>query len=232
LPEVICTADISERTMALLKQGAEHALGTICPPGQVEQNYKFLKEAEDRGYLRFLNICEPIITPAGRAAIGAPTEQQADLARHNALLARLAVRKRLKPDRRADPRTEFDYRSYKAMNYVCVLAVRAPDDRVNPRSVKIMTLWSDHPEGFGPGNSIIEPECAGTKFVLACIPAWLQRRLKLPMGALPLPDQDTQWTAEDRETWDRLRQLCHCINSRIRNANRRKFQNLRYGETA
>lgn len=223
--------DLSPEAVELLRRGAAHSFGLCCRPGEIRKSYPFLRQAERLGYVRFLDLERPFITEAGRAAIGAPTEAEADYAKLVLLCAGARKRKPLTPTKRDDPRTDFDYRSYKQMGYGCVLAVKAPDDRVNPQSVKIVVPGSSKPEGLGPKNSIIQPESEG-KFVVACIPLWLQRKLKLPTGNLPLPDHETHWTSEDRETWERLRNVCFSINSRIRNANRAKRQNLAFGQWA
>lgn len=221
--------ELSPEAVELLRRGAAHNYGLCCSPGEIHKFYRLLRESERLKYIVFLNLEQPWITPAGRAAIGAPSQADVDYAKLVLLCG--AARKPLVPAKRDDPRTDFDYRSYKQMGYGCVLAVKAPDDRINPQSVKIVVPGSSKPEGLGPKNSIIQPESEG-KFVVACIPLWLQRKLKLPTGNLPLPDHETRWTSEDRETWERLRNVCFSINSRIRNANRAKRQNLAFGQWA
>lgn len=212
----------------VLRAGAAHDHGMICRPGQVQKLYPLLKEAERLGYLRFIDVERPWITPAGRAAIGAPTETEAGYAR--LVLACSGARKPLVPTKRADPRTDFDYRSYKSMGYVCILAVRAHDERPEPQTVRIKVAGSSKPQGLGAGNSIIMEETAGP-FVLAVVPTWLQRKCGLATYAMPLPE-DQPWSESDRELWGHLRDVCFSINSRIRNSNRRQRERGSFGQYA
>lgn len=219
--------ELTPEMVELLRSGASHVHGMICVRGQVQKNWKHLRELERLGFLRFLgSLDNPWITEAGRAAIGAPSEMEASHARLVAICA--AARKPLTPAKRNDPRTDFDYRSYKTMGCVCVLAKRAPDYRTNPNTVRIVANGTI--QGFGPGNSIIMPESEGP-FVLAVIPDWLQRRLKLPTIGFALPE-DEEWSDDERALWERLRNVCRSINTRIRNAGRGQHERRRYGETA
>jgi hypothetical protein len=225
--------DIDELTpeMAeLLRAGANHNHGLICIPGQVQKHWKILRQAERLGYLRFLDIERPWITEAGRAAIGEPTEMESDYRRRVELFSSLNKRKPLIPTPAKDPRTDFDYRSYKSCGYVCVLAVKLPDDRPNARTIKVGRPGSSEHHFFGSGNSIIQPESEG-RFVLAVMPDWLQRRLKFLTYPLALPD-DGDWTDDERAIWERLTRVCISINSRIQNAGRKVHESRRYGETA
>lgn len=213
----------------LLRAGAADDLGICCRPSQVTKLYPALREAERLGYVRFLDIERPWITDSGRAAIGAPPQLDADYAKLTELCRR---RKSLVPARKDDPRTDFDYRSYKAMGYVCTLAVRQPDAREKPATLRVgRTLQSD-PQFLGPRNAIILPESEGTRFALAVMPKWLIERAGFSTWPMALPD-DEPWTEDERATWDRLRQVCHSVNSRIRTGGRRSpTAKLHYGEFA
>jgi len=220
--------DLSPEAVALLQAGAADQLGLCCRPGQVEKNWAALRECERFGLLRFINIEKPWITPAGRAAIGAPTEAEADRARRIEQFSAVK-RKRLQPEKRYDPRTDFDYRSYRACKYVCTLLVKQPDRRENPLTVRVgRTLRSD-PQFLGPNNSIVQPE-SDARFLLTLMPDWLLKRAGF--STYPMPLDETEWSAEDCATWDRLRQVCISINSRIRSAGRRRPEKFRYGESA
>ena len=128
--------DLTPEMAELLRAGAADGLGIVCPPSQIQRHYPALRAAERLGYLRWLGI-RPWITPEGRAAIGAPTEREADHARNVAMLAEFRRRQRLTPEKRDDPRTDFDYRSYKTCGYVCTLVVRQPDPRDDPKTVRV-----------------------------------------------------------------------------------------------
>lgn len=219
--------DVSPEVAELLRAGAADHLGFVCSPGQVQKNWAALREAERAGYLRFLGLERPWITPAGRAAIGAPTEAQVDRAK----LEAICKRKPLKPARKADPRTDFDYRSYRSMEYVCTLLVKQPDFREDPKSIRVGSSLTSDPQFLGPNNSIVQPESEG-RFVLAVMPDWLIKRAGLSTYPLPLDETDPDFTDEERATWARLRLVCQSINSRIRTAGRRMTERYRYGENA
>lgn len=221
--------ELSAELVELLHRGAADHYGLICRPGEVQKNYKHLRIAERLGYLRFIDVTRPWITEEGRAAIGAPTEMQVDHARLVEVCKQIKP-KRPAPKKQKDSRTDFDYRSYKTMNQVCIIAVKLHDDRLNPNTIKIGRIGFNEPHFLGPRNSIIMPESEG-RFVLALIPHWLQERTKLPTWGFPLPEND-QWTDAERATWDRLSQICRTINSRIRNADRSSKLHMPYGFTA
>jgi hypothetical protein len=220
--------DLTPEMVELLRAGAADGAGLCCRPGQVVKNFAALHECERFDLIRFLDIERPWITPAGRAAIGAPTESQANRAW---LMNNYGPgsKPRLVPEKRNDPRTDFDYRSYKACGYVCTLLVKQPDARENPLTVRVgRTLRSD-PQFLGPNNSIVQPE-SDARFLLTVMPSWLLKRAGF--STYPMPLDETEWSAEDCATWNRLRQVCMSINSRIRNAGRRAQEKRRFGEFA
>jgi hypothetical protein len=219
--------DLSPEALSLLRAGATHKHGFCCLPGQVVKNYRFLHEAERAGLLRFLQG-SPWITDTGRRAIGAPSQDE--LARAE-FVAACNLRRRLRPDRRDDPRTDFDYRSYRANKYACTLLVKQPDYRENPSTLRVgKTLRSD-PQFLGARNSIIQPESEG-RFVLTVMPDFIIRRALLSTHPYPLDETDENFTDAERATWDRLRQICISINSRIRSAGRTSTERFRFGESA
>lgn len=219
-------AELSDEMVELLRAGAADHLGIVCRPGQVEKNWAVLREAERLGYLRFLDMTQPWITDAGRAAIGAPSQAEAARAKLVEICSR---RPRLIPDKRRDPRTDFDYRSYRAMNYVCTLVVKQPDHRENPLTVRVGRTLTSDPQFLGPNNSIVQPE-SDPRFLLAVMPDWLLKRADF--STYPMPLDENEWSESDRATWDRLRMVCYSINARIRTAGRRQPQKYRFGESA
>jgi hypothetical protein len=136
------------------------------------------------------------------------------------------------PKKSDDPRTDFDYRSYRSMDWICVLAVKQPDYRSEQATLRVgRTLRSD-PQFLGPRNSIILPESEG-RFALAIVPHWLARISGMPTHPFPLDETDPAWSEDDRALWERLRQICFSVNSRIRTAGRNvRADRMRFGETA
>lgn len=221
--------ELSPEAVALLRAGAEDGLGLCCRPGQVQKNFAALNECERFDLIRFLDIERPVITEAGRRAIGAPTQMQADRARRTALLSAYR-RPRLKPEKRDDPRTDFDYRSYRACNFVCTLVMKQPDGRYNPVTVRVGKTLTSDPQFLGPNNSIVL-EAEG-RFLLAVMPDWLIKRAGFSTYPLALDPDDSEFTDAERASWDHLRMVCQSVNVRIRNAGRRQGERLRFGETA
>jgi hypothetical protein len=222
-------ADLTPEMVEMLRTAAEHQLGTVCRPGQVQKLWPLLSEAARLKLVVFLDVEHPMITDMGRRAIGAPSQAQASHDR----LVELCRRNKSPPRRDADPRTDFDYRSYKSMGYVCTLVVRQPDARHKPATVRVgRTLGSD-PQFLGPRNSIVLPECEGTPFVLAVIPKWLLNVALFSTCPFALDEDDASWSDDDRATWDRLRSLCMSVNTRIRRGSSQPTTTRRaYGETA
>jgi hypothetical protein len=222
--------DLAPELVDLLRTAAAHDLGVVCRPGQVQKIWPLLSVAERLKLIVFLDMERPIITDMGRRAIGVPSQAQSDHARLVALCTR---RKRLQPRRDADPRTDFDYRSYRSMGYVCTLVVRQPDSRSNPSTIRVGRSLTSDPQFLGPRNSIVLPECEGTRFVLAVMPKWLLDRAMLPTCPFPLDDEDASWSADDRATWDRLRNVCMSVNIRIRRGGKQQpTAPLQYGQYA
>jgi hypothetical protein len=220
---------LSPELVELLWVGAYHKFGFCCLPGQVRKNFKLLHEAERLGYIRFIGITQPWITEAGRAAIGAPPEGEKQRAEFRQLCAEYAKRKALNPVKRDDPRTDFDYRSWKTMGWRCTLVFRQQDDRAVKQTVRVGRMPNSDPQFLGARNSNIQPEST-ERFVLAIVPDWMTRPIRkfgefkpAPFSTYPLPldETDPAFTDEDRETWARLSRVCFSINSRIRRAGRR-----------
>lgn len=230
-------ADVTPEMAALLRAGAADYLGLVCRPGQVQKNWSTLREAERLGFLRFIDIERPWITDAGRAAIGVPSEADADRARLREMFCK---RQPLDPVKRKDPRTDFDYRSYRAMRWVCTLVIRQPDRRFSPRTLRVGRTSTSDPQFLGDRNSNIQPESEGP-FILTLVPGWMTRPIvKLGVTSpsifstypMALDETDPNFTDEERAIWDRLRNVCFSINSRIRNAGRRFQGRRRFGEFA
>ena len=230
--------EVSPEMAELLRAGAADHLGIICRPGQVQKHFHILRDAERLGYLRWLDITRPWITDAGRRAIGAPSQAEADRAKLILLCA--GARKPLTPAKRFDPRTDFDYRSYKSMGWICTLVVRQPDPRLGPRTVRVGRSLTSTPQFLGARNSVIQPE-SDDRFVLTLVPSWMTRPIKRGADVdppifspypFPLDETDPAFTDDERAAWDRLRQVCMSVNSRIRNAGRREPQKYRFGENA
>lgn len=234
--------ELSPELVALLWVGADHKLGFCCMPGQVRKNWALLHEGERLGLIRFLvgNIQNPWITEQGRAAIGAPPEGEKQRIEFRKLCAEYAKRKALQPVKRDDSRTDFDYRTYKTMRYVCTLVFRQQDDRAVKQTTRVGRMPNSDPQFLGPRNSIIQPEST-ERFVLTLVPDWMTRPIKkygefkpAPFTTYPLPldETDPAFSDEDRETWARLAGVCFSINSRIRRAGQRPHERGVFGEFA
>ncbi len=231
--------EVTPEMAELLRAGVADGNGLLCRPGQVKKNYAALRECERLGLLRFIDIERPWITDAGRAAIGEPNEMQADRARR---IAEFGRRKPpLVPAKRADPRTDFDYRAWKTSDWRCTLVVKQPDNRPAGRTTRVGRTLDGDAQYLGDRNSQIQPESTG-RFVLTLVPGWMTRARWSKGGVYvmpifstyprPLDEFDPAFTDDERTTWDRLRQVCMSINSRIRNAGRKQRETFRYGESA
>jgi hypothetical protein len=221
--------DVSPEVATLLRAGAAEHLGIVCRPDQIEKNWKALTEAKRLGYVRFPDIFHPMITDDGRIAIGAPSQAEVDRAKLILLCAR--ARKPLVPAKRDDPRTDFDYRSYKACGYACTLLVKQPDARENPETLRVGRTLMSEPRFLGPRNSIVQPESEG-RFVLAVMPEWLIKRAELSTYPFPIDRTDPAFTDDECLIWERLRNVCVAVNSRIRNAGKSGPVKYRFGESA
>jgi hypothetical protein len=220
--------DVSPEMAELLRSGAADHLGIVCSPGQVQKNWRLLRELQALGLVRLPTVDRPVVTDAGRAAVGAPSQAQVDRARFVEMCSR---RPRLVPERRRDPRTEFDYRSYRSMSYACTLVMKQPDARENPPSTRVGRSLTSDPQFLGPRNSIVLQESEG-RFVLAVMPDWLISRAGLSTYPLPLDEADPAFTDDERKLWDRLRLVCYSVNARIRTAGHKRPERFRYGESA
>lgn len=219
---------LAPEMVEMLRAGAEHDLGTICRPGQVQKLWPLLSEAARLKLVVFLDMERPMITDMGRRAIGAPSQAEASHARLVELCRRC---KPLQPRPDADPRTDFDYRSYKSMNYACVLAVKQPDARVAPATIRVGRSLNSEPQFLGQKNAIVLAE-SQDPFVLAVMPKWLITRTLLPTCPFALPEEEP-WSDAERELWNRLREVCMSVNTRIRRGgSRQSTGKLHYGEYA
>lgn len=220
--------DLAPDMLELLRAGAAHDNGICCRPGQVQKLWGVIRDAERAGYVRLLSVEQPWITEAGRKAIGAPSQTDADYARLTKLCRR---RRKPLPSPSDDPRTDFDYRSYRSLKYVCVLLVKQQDDRYQPTTIRVGRTLTSDPQFLGPKNSIVLPESEG-RFVLALMPDWLMRKAMLPGYPLALSEEEP-WSDEERAVYDRLRNVCISINTRIRRGGSHSpAPKLHYGEFA
>lgn len=222
--------DLTEAGRALLEAGAKHLNGLCCTPGQVRKNWKDLTELKRAGFINWLTAEQPWITKDGREAIGAPNECQATI---DLLRPTMSNRAPLAPPRDADPRTDLDYRSYQSMGWVCALVIRQPDYRTEAATIRVGSSLSSEPQFLGAGNSIVQPESEG-RFVLTLVPAWMVRKNIFSGHPFSLDEYDPAFTAEERELWDRLRNICFSINTRINRGSGKAMtaRSMAYGATA
>jgi hypothetical protein len=162
-------------------------------------------------------------------AIGAASEIDATIERLRPLLRR----KKLDPAPSQDPRTDFDYRSYQSMGWCCTLVMRQQDWRTDPKTIKVGRSLTSEAQFLGAGNSIVQPESEG-RFVLTLVPGWMVSKNIFSSHPFALDEDDPAFTAEERALWDRLRHICHSINTRIRRGSGSPMaaRSMAYGETA
>lgn len=220
--------DLTDAGRALLEVGANNLLGRCCLPGKVKANWKDIRALEQHKLVRFHGY-DVYITDLGRRAIGAASQADATIA----ALRPLAQRRPLEPRPSNDPRTDFDYRSYRSMGWCCTLVVRQEDWRDDPKTIKVGRDLKSEPQFLGSRNSFVQPESEG-RFVLAIVPGWMIRKNIFSGCPFPLDEDDPAFTADERALWDRLRNICNSINSRIRRGSGAPMaaRSMGYGHTA
>ncbi|SHJ72127.1 hypothetical protein SAMN05444159_1316 [Bradyrhizobium lablabi] len=110
--------------------------------------------------------------------------------------------------RKVDPRSVLDYRGYQTMRMVCVLLVRHHD---KPASIECSRDGTVARIYLPNSKMIAQPE-SSADFLLCVIPKWLAQKAEL-MGVTP--DLAGDWSEEQRETWNRLKDARFSINRKI-----------------
>lgn len=240
--------DLTPEMVRLLKYGAAHPYGHMVQLRSDSERFgRELQELRRRGYQREVGW-DPMITEAGRAAVGAPTEREADNIRLQAAgveHAAMRTRREAKAEPR-DPRAD-NYLTWKSERKFCVLVVR---HRPRPKSFAVTRDGSGHPNIFLPFSRTDELTESDADFLLAVFALpfveWMetkdggkdyvaaQRYRELFGVTLPL-SAARPWTAEQIATWERLDKLRSSINWRIQAARttpRKVYSRMPFGYTA
>lgn len=235
-------AGLSPLALQLLIAGSQHPEGR--PNALHSQNVDCapeLKELEERGLLRWLGR-DPTVTPAGREAIGAPSEERVRLDKFKADHPWIEKRKRenggFLPRDNGDPHISDDvYRIYKTMKVVAVPIVRMSPDLTRNGKVYASRDGSEAKRFYlDPKRMDDQPESTDA-FALTLLPRWLCAWISKTfvgtnmLGVTPELVGD-QWTDGDRKKWESLTNRASSINTRIRNGGMRQRARGRYGATA
>lgn len=220
--------DLSPEAVELLRAGAAHPDGRLLTLRRdADGRGPALQELARLGYQRWVGW-DPMITDAGRAAIGEPSESEARLARLRKAGAEHAeLRAKRNQNKNPDARTAVHYRTWQTMGLVCVLVVKHRDKIA---SIECSRDGSYYPHIYLPTSKIVPQPEATDEFILACVPKWLAQRAELLGITLPLSPA-RHWTDEQHATWERLGRLRTSINTRIYFAHRRR-SNFKRSEVA
>lgn len=235
-------AGLSPLALQLLIAGSQHPEGR--PNTLHDQNVACapeLKELEERGLLRWLGR-DPTVTPAGREAIGAPSEYQVRLDKFRADHPWIEKRKQenggVLPRDNGDPHiTDMAYRNYRTMGVAAVPIVRMRAEPTVRGDVYASRDGSTRKRFFiDPKRMIDQPE-SGDNLILTLLPKWLCSSIskRFPgvnlLGVTPELVGDN-WTDGDRKKWESLTNRARSINTRIRNGGVQRRARGRYGDTA
>jgi hypothetical protein len=222
--------ELSPEMVELLTAAAQTTYGRICYPYQVRGREQVLAVMRARGLIWY-DGATPMIRDAGRKAVGAPSELE--MMRRGLRVKAGESASRRRSD---DPRSRITYESYRSARMFCTLVVKlaepSPDDRSLRCSMNGDPLrWFTLPLKKNP--IIIQPE-SKDPFVLAVVEKWLAQLFdpkRIPELANVIPDLcgSIEWTAEQRDDWNRLRRKASIINTRIRNGGPRRSSDRQSG---
>lgn len=240
---------LTPEMVRMLKFGAAHEYGYLVMLRSDSEKYgRELMELQRRGYQRWVGY-DPMITEAGRAAIGAPTEREADAIRLQGYAkehALLSVRREAKA--KAEPHDPHGgcYWPWHESRLACVLVVKHWKPRDGAKSFAVSRDGGAPRPLYLPFSVVDQglPESTDD-FLLALVShTWVDRIEKKDfVGAQPLRElfgitlpltASQDWTDEQIETWKRLGKLRGSINFRIENATRprKTYSKLPFGYTA
>lgn len=200
-----------------------------------------LKELEDRGLLRWIGR-DPVVTPAGRAALDAPTEEQVRLARYRADHPWIEKLKQdnggaMPPAKIGDHIPTEVYRNYRTMKMAAVPIVRMGDGlTANGKLYASRDGSTSRKFYIDPARMIDQPE-SRDDLILTLIGRGLCRWISETFARTNMlgvtPDLvGEHWTDADRKKWASLTTRAESINTRIRNGGVQQRKRLRYGDTA
>jgi len=200
-----------------------------------------LRELEARGFLQWIGR-DPVITPKGREAIDAPSEEKVRLDKFRADHPWIEKRKQenggVVPRDNGDPHiSDAAYRIYRTMGVAAVPVVRMRAEPTVKGDLYLSRDGSTSKRFFlAPKRMIDQPESRGD-LILTLLPKWLCSRIAKRFPGVNLlgvtPDLvGENWTDDDRKKWESLANRARSINTRIQNGGVRRRARGRYGDTA
>jgi hypothetical protein len=225
-------AELSPELVELLTAAAQTTYGRVCYPYQCRGPLGLLLvQARARGFI-YYDDATPIITDAGRRAVGAPTELELICKNRGGLFGKVGeAATRRRPD---DPRSRITYQSYRTARMFCTLVVKLAEPPIDARGLKC-SMNGDPIRWFTLPlhRIIIQPESQGS-FVLVVVPKWLAKpfdpkRITELAGVLPDLCDSIEWTEDQKTDWNRLRRKASVINTRIRNGGVRRMSDRQSG---
>lgn len=227
-------ADLSPEMAELLTAAAQTTYGRICYPYQARKLGPVLAAMRASGFIWY-DGATPMITDAGRQAVGGPSflelhrKNRAELCFVNAVAEAGEARKRAE-----DPRSRMTYQSYRSARMFCTLVVKLAEPPIGARGLKC-SMNGDASKFFYLPKSqiIIQPE-SKDPFVLAVVPKWLAnpvdpKRITELANVIPDLCDSVEWTEEQRADWKRLRRKASIINTRIRSGGPRRTSDRQSG---
>jgi hypothetical protein len=224
-------AELSQELVELLTAAAQTTYGRVCYPYQCRGPVGLLLvQARARGFI-YYDGATPIITDAGRKAVGAPTELELICKNRGGVFAKPGEHvTRRQPD---DLRSRITYQSYRTARMFCTLVVKLAEPP-GARSLKCSMNGDPSKFFYLPlSRIIIQPESQGS-FVLVVVPKWLAKpfdpkRITELAGVLPDLCDSIEWTDQQKTDWNRLRRKAGVINTRIRNGGVRRMSDRQSG---
>lgn len=226
-------ATLSSAMVELLTAAGQTTYGRICYPYQARGRERLLADMRARGFI-YYDGATPMITDAGRKAVGCPTELELICKNCGRLFVKGdVISARRQPD---DPRSRMTYQSWRSARMFCTLVVKLAEPSPEDRSLRCSMngdplRWFTLPLKKHP--IIIQPE-SKDPFVLAVVERWLAKPFdpkRITELADVIPDlcDSVEWTDEQKADWNRLRRKASVINTRIRSGGPRRTSDRQSG---
>jgi hypothetical protein len=215
--------NLSPEMVELLTAAAQTVHGRICYPYEVRGREKLLADMRARGFAWY-DGAQPMITDAGRKAVGAPTELELMCKSRRAFAKAGQAVTRRQPD---DPRSRIAYQCYRSARMFCTLVVKLAEPPIGARGLKCSMNGDPARFFYLPLRQIIIQPESKDPFVLAIVPKWLAKpvdpkRITELAGVIPDLCDSVEWTDEQNDDWNRLRRKASVINTRIRSGGERR----------
>jgi hypothetical protein len=231
---LVTTDDLTPEMVELLTAAAQTTYGRVCYPFQVRGRERVLAAMQARKFL-YWDGATPMITDAGRVAVGGPSflelhrKNRAELCFASAVAEAGQARKRAE-----DPRSRITYQSYQTSRMFCTLVVKLAEPPVGARGLKC-SMSGDPARFFWlPLSQIITQPESKNPFALIVVPKWLAKPFdpkRIPELTNVIPDlcDSVEWTDEQKDDWNRLRRKAGIINTRIRSGGARRSSDRQSG---